>query len=307
MEPRGNDSDRGRASAARFTEVCRNNRARLVDLAFGMLADIAEAEDVAQEAFARLLNTAPGEVRDETGWLVTVTTRLCLDQLRSARVRRVEPRADGPVAGDSSGASLASGPPRIDPADQVTLDDTVQHALLVVLQRLSPAERVAFVLHDMFGVSFEEIAPIVGRTPAAARQLASRARRGVRGASAEGSDLGRQRQLVDAFLAASRRGDFGALLTVLDPEVVVRADGAAVRMGAEAEVRGAAEVAETFSGRARAARPAVVDGAAALVWMVEGQPRMVFGFTIEDGKIAAIDLLADPERLGKLDVVLTGG
>jgi len=281
-----------------LTEAFEDNRARLRSVAYRMLGSATEADDALQEAWLRLRRSDASGVENLSGWLTTVVSRVCLDMLRSRRSRREEPMETRESPADAEDA---------DPESEALLSDSVGLALLVVLDRLSPAERVAFVLHDMFGVSFEEIAPIVGRTPAAARQLASRARRGVRGASAEGSDLGRQRQLVDAFLAASRRGDFGALLTVLDPEVVVRADGAAVRMGAEAEVRGAAEVAETFSGRARAARPAVVDGAAALVWMVEGQPRMVFGFTIEDGKIATIDLLADPERLGKLDVVLTGG
>jgi hypothetical protein len=174
-------------------------------------------------------------------------------------------------------------------------------ALLVVLDTLAPAERVAFVLHDMFAVPFEEIAPIVGRSPAAARQLASRARRRVRGGgSVIDADLARRRQVVDAFLAASRDGDFEALLEVLDPDVVLRADGAAVHMGAAREVRGAASVAETFSGRARAARPAMVDGAVGAVWSQGGRPRVVFDIKVSRGKIVEIDMLADPERLGPL-------
>jgi RNA polymerase sigma-70 factor (ECF subfamily) len=177
--------------------------------------------------------------------------------------------------------------------------------LLVVLETLAPAERIAFVLHDMFAVPFDEIAPIVGRSPIAARQLASRARRRVQGAATvPEADLTRQREVVDAFLAASRGGDFAALLAVLDPDVVLRADPAAVRMGASTEVHGAAAVADTFSGRARAAQPAIVNGAAGLVWAQGGRPTVVFGFTITSGKIVEIDLVADPERLRQLDLVL---
>src|ERR1043166_1582628 len=186
--------------------------------------------------------------------------------------------------------------------------DSVGLALLVVLKTLAPAERVAFVLHDMFDLPFEEIAPIVGRTPAAARQLASRARRRVRGtAGVPDPDLSRQREIVDAFLAASRGGDMAALLAVLDPEGVLRADSAAVQMGASGELRGAEAVAATFSGRARAAEPALVDGAAGAVWAQGGRPRVVFGFTITGGKIIAIDLVADPERLERLELEIQGG
>jgi RNA polymerase sigma factor (sigma-70 family) len=286
------------SGAEPLAEAFEENRARLRSVAYRMLGSAAEADDAVQEAWLRFSRADASGVENLSGWLTTVVGRVCLDMLRSRRSRREEPL--------EARESLAEADEDSDPEREALLGDSVGMALMVVLERLSPAERVAFVLHDMFGVSFEEIAPIVGRTPAAARQLASRARRRVRGASADGSDPGRQRQLVDAFLAASRRGDFAALLAVLDPEVVLRADGAAVRMGTEAEVRGAPQVAETFSGRARAVRPAVVDGAAGAVWMVEGRPRMVFGFTIEHGKIAAIEMLADPERLGQLDVVLAG-
>jgi RNA polymerase sigma factor (sigma-70 family) len=286
------------SGAEPLAEAFEENRARLRSVAYRMLGSAAEADDAVQEAWLRLSRADASGVDNLSGWLTTVVGRVCLDMLRSRRSRREEPL--------ETRETLAEAEEDADPEREALLGDSVGMALMVVLDRLSPAERVAFVLHDMFGVSFEEIAPIVKRAPAAARQLASRARRRVRGASADGSDLGRQRELVDAFLAASRRGDFAALLAVLDPEVVLRADRAAVRMGAEAEVRGAPEVAETFSGRARAVRPAVVDGAAGAVWMVEGQPRMVFGFTIEHGKIAAIELLADRERLGELDLVLAG-
>jgi ketosteroid isomerase-like protein len=192
-----------------------------------------------------------------------------------------------------------------DPEDEALLAESVGLALLVVLETLTPAERVAFVLHDLFDVPFDEIAPVVGRSPAATRQLASRARRRVRGAEATPeATLARRREIVDAFLAASRGGDFGALLALLDPDVVLRADAEAVRMGATQKVSGARAVAETFSGRARVARPALVDGAAGAVWASGGQPRVVFGFTISDGKIVEIKLLADPERLARLDLTI---
>jgi Sigma-70, region 4 len=192
--------------------------------------------------------------------------------------------------------------------------DSVGLALLVVLDALTPPERLAFVLHDLFGVPFEEIAPIVDRSPAAARQLASRARRRVQGADPESAastdhtaaSTARRREIVRAFLAASRGGDFEALLELLDPDVVVRADEAAVRSGAAGEVRGALAVAEMFRGRARAARPALVDGSPGLVWLSHGEPRMVFAFTIVDDAVVAIDLLADPDRLAELELTLGG-
>jgi hypothetical protein len=181
--------------------------------------------------------------------------------------------------------------------------DSVGLALLVVLDTLAPAERLAFVLHDMFGVPFDEIASIVGRSPAAARQLASRARRRVQGAPANADpDAARQRQVVEAFLPASRSGEFEALLALLDPEVVLRADAAAVMTGAVGEVRGASDVAGTFAGRARAARPALIDGSAGLVWSQGGIPRVVFDFTIVDGRIVAIDMVADADHLAQLDL-----
>src|SRR5439155_15626502 len=190
---------------------------------------------------------------------------------------------------------------------EAILGDSVGLALFVVLETLAPAERVAFVLHDLFGVPFGEIALIVGRTPAAARQLASRARRRVHGAAAlPADDLPRQRRIVDAFLAASRGGDFAALLELLDPDVVLRADPAAVAMGASGEVRGPAGVAETFAGRARVAQPAMVDGAPGAVWAAGGRPRVVFAFTIAGGKIVRIDLVADRGRIGQLDLVILG-
>jgi RNA polymerase sigma-70 factor (ECF subfamily) len=213
--------------------------------------------------------------------------------LRARRSRREEPLdAQAPVSVPG-------------PEGDALLADSVGLALLVVLDTLAPAERLAFVLHDMFDLPFDEIAPIVGRTPAAARQLASRARRRVQGGGASpGGDVARRREVVDAFLAASRGGDFDALLALLDPDVVLRADATGVRTGALPEVRGAEAVACTFSGRARVARLALVDGDPGAVWSQGGQPRVVFGFTITDGRIVAIELVADPERLARLDLTI---
>ncbi len=196
----------------------------------------------------------------------------------------------------------------IDPEHEALLADSVGLALLVVLETLAPAERLAFVLHDMFAVPFDEIAAVVGRSPTAARQLASRARRRVQAtATVPDADLARQREVVGAFLAASRDGDFDALLAVLDPGVVLRADRAAVHLGASREVRGAAAVAKTFAGRARFAQPALVNRAAGAVWAPGGRPRVVFGFTITRGKIVGIGLVADPERLRQLDLAVFDG
>ena len=279
--------------ADRFEE----NRTRLRALAYRMLGSPSEADDAVQEAWLRLSRSGPSGVENPGGWLTTAVARVCLDMLRSRRSRREDPleaHAPEPVLGREDGT---------DPESEALLGDSVGLALLVVLDTLAPAERVAFVLHDMFAVPFKGIAPIVGRSPAATRQLASRARRRVRGGgSVIDADLARRRQVVDAFLAASRDGDFKALLAVLDPDVVLRADGAAVHMGATKEVRGAASVAETFSGRARAARPAMVDGAVGAVWSQGGRPRVVFDIQVSRGKIVEIDMLADPERLGRLQL-----
>jgi RNA polymerase sigma factor (sigma-70 family) len=266
-----------------------------------MLGSVSEADDAVQEAWLRLSRSDTSGVENLGGWLTTVVARVCLDMLRSRTSRReeaLEVHVPEPIL------SSEDGP---DPEREALLADSVGLALLVVLDTLAPAERVAFVLHDMFAVPFDEIAPIVGRSPDAARQLASRARRRVQGSAVPDADRARQREVVDAFLAAARGGDFEALLAVLDPDVVVRADPAAVRIGAAGEVRGAQAVADTFSGRARAARPALVDGVAGLVWAQGGTPRMVFSFTIARGRIVAIDLVAEPERLDELDLVVLRG
>jgi RNA polymerase sigma-70 factor (ECF subfamily) len=264
-----------------------------------MLGSLSEADDAVQEAWLRLSRSDTGAIDNLDGWLTTVVARVCLDMLRSRRARREQP-LDAQLP-----ERVSSQPDGTDPEKQAVLADSVGLALLVVLETLTPAERVAFVLHDMFAVPFEEIATIVGRSPDAAKMLASRARHRVRGTSSvPDADVTRQRQVVDAFLAASRGGDFAALLALLDPDVVQRADDAAVRMGVSALVRGAPAVADTFSGRARAARLALVNGTPAAVWAPGGRPRVVFGFTIAGGKIIEIDIIADPARLDELDVAV---
>jgi RNA polymerase sigma factor (sigma-70 family) len=285
--------------AKRFEE----NRTHLRAVAYRMLGSPSEAEDAVQEAWLRLNRSDTSGVDNLGGWLTTVVGRVSLDMLRSRKSRReehLEERPDRDLPDPVAGPGDAIGPEH-----EALLADSLGPALLAVLETLTPTERVAFVLHDVFGVPFGEIAPVVGRSPNAAKMLASRARRRVRGgASTPEADLARQREVVGAFLRASREGDFGALLAVLDPEVVLRADCAAVRLGASGEVRGAQEVAETFSGRAQAARPALIDGAAGAVWAQGGRPRVVFGFTIAGGKIVGIDMLAEPARLRRLDVTL---
>jgi RNA polymerase sigma-70 factor, ECF subfamily len=278
--------------AAPFEE----SRPHLNAVAYRMLGSRSEAEDAVQEAWLRLSRSDTSAVENVRGWLTTVVARVCLDMLRSRTSRREEPleaHATGPSAPQDAG----------DAERDAVLADSVGLALLVVLESLAPAERVAFVLHDMFDLPFDEIAPIVGRSPAAARQLASRARRRVQGAGpAPGVDRSRQHEVVAAFLAASRGGDFAALLTLLDPDVVLRPDAAAIQMGTPGDVRGANAVANTFAGRARVARLATIDGAAGLVWAPGGTPRVAFAFTIADGRIVGIDVVADAERLGQLDL-----
>jgi RNA polymerase sigma factor (sigma-70 family) len=284
-----------------LTERFEAHRSHLRAVAYRMLGSVSEADDAVQEAWLRLSRADTSGVENLGGWLTTVVSRVCLDMLRSRRSRREEP-LEVPVP--DSVASRADG---VDPEHEALLADSVGLALLVVLDTLAPAERLAFVLHDMFAVPFDQIAPIVGRSPNAAKMLASRARRRVHEAgTVPDADRSRQRAVVDAFLAASRGGDFDALLALLDPEVVVRADRAAVDVGAAREVRGAPAVAGTFSGRARFAQPALVDGAVGAVWAPGGRPRVAFGFTITDGKIVAIDILADPERLRELDLTVLG-
>jgi RNA polymerase sigma-70 factor (ECF subfamily) len=263
-----------------------------------MLGSPTEADDAVQESWIRITGARAQDVENVGGWMTTVTARVCLDMLRSRTRRREDPVGADIPEGDSSIRT-------IDPEREALLADSVGPALLVILDTLAPAERLAFVLHDMFAVPYDEIAPIVGRSPEAARQLASRARRRVqRVDEIPDADRTRQREIVDAFLAASRGGDFQALLDLLDPDAVVRADEAAVLTGAEPEVRGAEAVAGTFAGRARAAQPALIDGLAGLVWAQRGVPRVVFQFTVGGGKVTQIDLVSDPDTIEELDLVL---
>jgi RNA polymerase sigma factor (sigma-70 family) len=285
--------------AERFEE----NRPRLRAVAYRMLGSISEADDAVQEAWVRLSRSDTSGVENLGGWLTTVVGRVCLDMLRSRKSRREVP-LDQPPGGRVPGA-IVDREGGIDPEREAILADSVGLALLVVLETLTPAERLAFVLHDMFSVPFAEIAPIVGRSPNATKMLASRARRRVRGgAEVPDADPAHQREVIDAFLTASRGGDFGALLAVLDPDVVLRADGAAVRAGAEREVRGARAVADTFFGRARFARVALVNGAIGAVWSPGGRPRVAFGFTVVGGKIVEIEVVADPAHLSELDLAV---
>src|SRR5712691_1167021 len=242
-------------------------RPHLRAVAYRMLGSLSEADDAVQESWLHLSRSNTSGVENLGGWLTTVVARVCLDMLRSRNSRREEP------LGAHVPDLIVSREGGIDPEHEALLADSVGLALLVVLDTLNPAERLAFVLHDLFAVPFDEIAPIVGRSPTAARQLASRARRRVQGASTvPDTDRARQREVVDAFLAASRGGDFAALLALLDPDVVLRADRTAGDMGASSEVRGAAAVADTFSKRALGAQWALVNGAAGLVWAPAGQP-----------------------------------
>lgn len=285
--------------AARFEE----NRERLRVVAYRILGSGPEAEDAVQEAWIRLSRSDADSIDNLGGWLTTVVGRICLDMLRTRRGRPEQPVRDhSPVLADDAIP---------DPELEAVQADSVGLALLVVLETLTPAERLAFVLHDMFAVPYDDIAPILGKSPAAARQLASRARRRVQGTpEPPGTDAIRQKEIVGAFLAASRGGDFAALLELLDPGVVLRADPTVVLraestgsgLGIAPMVSGAATVADTFSGRAQAAKLTLVDGLAGLVWLQRGEPQVVFSFTVADGRITAIELRADPDYLRDADL-----
>ncbi|MEV1330721.1 RNA polymerase sigma factor SigJ [Micromonospora costi] len=282
-----------------LTERFEEHRTRLRAVAYRMLGSVSEADDAVQEAWLRVSRADTDEVVNLRAWLTTVVARVCLNMLRSRQHRQEEPldvRVPDPIVSPESGA---------DPEQEALLADSVGLALLVVLETLAPAERLAFVLHDMFAVPFEEIAPMIERSPAAARQLASRARRRVQGqAPAPDPDLARQRSIVDAFFAASRDGDFDALVAVLDPDVVLRADGGA-RARQTVTLRGARQVAAQavmFTRLAPFVRPALVNGAAGVVVSANGHPLSVMGFTVTGDRIVAIDVLSDPQRLRDLDL-----
>lgn len=279
------------------------NRSHLRRVAYRMLGSPAEAEDAVQETWLRLSRAGANGIDNLGGWLTTVVARVCLDMLRARKVRREEPLSPLPgVEADREGGQEAGG---IDPEREAQLAESVGLALLVVLQTLAPAERIAFVLHDMFDLSFDEIGPVVGRTPTAARQLASRARRRVQGAPAlPEPDLTRQRGVVDAFLAASRGGDLDGLLAVLDPDVVVRADDAAMKLGSAPELRGAASVAQAFKGRARNAQVALVNGAPGVVVAPGGTLLLVLVPKVRDGRIVELKVIAEPEKLDGLELAV---
>jgi RNA polymerase sigma factor (sigma-70 family) len=281
--------------AERFEE----NRPHLRAVAYRMLGSLAEAEDAVQETWMRLSRSDADAIENFGGWLTTVTARVCLNMLRSRNTRAEEaldPHVPDPII---------SREDAVDPEQEVLLADAVGFALHVVLETLTPAERLAFVLHDMFAVPFDELARIVDRTPDATRQLASRGRRRVQDAAVPDTDLAGQRELVDAFFAAARRGDFDALLAVLDPNVVARADGGTRRRALSGIMRGAEEVASraiTFANPNSVVQPVLVNGAAGVVTRVRGRALSVMGFTVRDGKIVSIDVLIDPERIRALDL-----
>ena len=277
------------------------HRTRLRAVAYRMLGSVSEAEDAVQETWLKLSRSDSERVQNLSGWLTTALTRVCLDMLRTRRSRREDPLELTPeTSGEGS------------PDEDLALADATGSALMVVLETLVPAERVAFVLHDLFDLSFEDIAPILERTPVATRQLASRARRRVRGTETPPADLARHRELVEAFLAASREGDFDRLLAVLSPEVVLRADQLAVSTAAARqrhgapdlvpELRGAEAIANVFKGRAHGAVPALIDGEPGAVWAMGGQVRSAFLFTIKRDQFTSIEIVTDPVDLAELDV-----
>lgn len=282
--------------AARFEE----HRSHLRAVAYRMLGSLGEAEDAVQEGWLRLSRTDVSDVENLGGWLTTVVARVCLNGLRSRETRREDPldiRMPDPVIGREDA---------IDPEQEVLLADSVGLALLVVLESLAPAERLAFVLHDMFAVPFDEIAPMIDKTPVATRQLASRARRRVQGqAPAPDPDLGRQREAVNAFFAATREGDFGALVAILHPDVVLRADGRLGRTRQTVVLNGAESVASQAAGYRSLAPfvvPALINGAAGVVVVAKGKLMSVMAFTVVGGLVVAIDVITDPDRLVGYDV-----
>lgn len=282
-----------------------DTRHRLLAIAYRMLGSEDEAEDAVQEAWIRLTRSDSGKIENINGWLTTVVTRVCLDMLRSRRSRREEPIDEivCEIPSEGSGGN---------PEDAFLLADSVGPALLLLLDLLTPTERIAFVLHDLFDLSFEEIAPIIDRSEMATRQLASRARRRIRGASTPKEDIERQKEVVSAFLSASRDGNFDALIKLLHPDVILRADEIAIKIsesrkskGApqfQHEIRGAKNVADTFKGKAAAAQLARVNGTAGAIWAQGGKPVVAFFFSLKGGKISAIDIVMDPQKLSAVKI-----
>ncbi|MGD0288015.1 MAG: sigma-70 family RNA polymerase sigma factor [Acidimicrobiales bacterium] len=290
-----------------LTATFEASRPRLQAMAYRMLGSLTEAEDAVQETWIRLSGSDAERIDNLGGWLTTVLSRVCLGMLRTRRTRREEPfeREDQALEG-------------LTPEEEVILAETIGPALLLVLDSLTPAERLAFVLHDLFAVPFDEVAPIVGRSTAAARQLASRARRRVQGTDEMPSgDRRRQQEIVDAFLAASRRGDYEALVSLLDPDAVLRADRAAVEMAVAnrdrgapllaPEVRGARGVATALIGRATAAKLALIEGTPGAVWAPGGRPKAAFAFHVVGDTIAEIEIVTDPAVVAALDIEILGG
>jgi RNA polymerase sigma factor (sigma-70 family) len=276
------------------------DRQHLRAVALRILGDPHEADDAVQEAWLRLSTTDASTIDNLTGWLTTVVSRICLNVLRDRKRQPTAPLDEAAVVDRSSARAVGT------PEDQAVLADALGGALLVVLDRLTPAERIALVLHDMFSLSFGEVGGILDRSPEACRQLASRARRRVRQAQDPATDPRRQRETVEAFLTAATSGDFAALLAILSPDAELVADPAAVAMGAPAGLASSDEVATMFSGRAKGARTALLDGLAGLVWAQGGTPRVAFDFTVEAGRVTRIEMTADPEVLGEIDLEVLG-
>ncbi len=282
------------------------NRARLESVAYRMLGSRSEAEDAVQEVWLRLSRTDAQSIGNIGGWLTTVVARLCLDMLRARKSRREDSLEH--MAGEEIPVEPSVAATDATPEEQIAMADSVGLAMLAVLETLGPAERVAFVLHDMFAVPFEEIAPVIGRSHDATRQLASRARRRVQGVRPDGAiDNARRREIVDAFIAASRGGDFSALLSLLAPDVVFTPDETATRLGQQGEARGATTVAALFNGRAQAARPAFIDGVVDVAVIPGERLLLVLRLSIVDGQIAGIDAVADADRLAELDLEILEG
>jgi RNA polymerase sigma factor (sigma-70 family) len=289
--------------SARFEE----NRLRLRAVAYRMLGSTSEAEDAVQETWLRITRADAGALDNLSGWLTTVIAHVCIDMLRSRKTRENA----APAMGVEGAVAM---PEPIDPESEVLLADAVGSAMMIVLDTLSPAERVAFVLHDLFALSFEDIGAIVGRSAVATRQLASRARRRVQGAGEREKELPSQREIAQAFMTASRDGNLEAVLAVLDPDVILRVDPVAVKAAAAneakgaprlvGEVRGAADVARVFLGSAQAARPALVDGTPGATWAPGGRPRAIWAFKVDQGRIVEVQFVADPKTIARLDVLL---